>query len=115
MRASFDTLFEKVRKVLVQDPTSGHLFVFINLKRTLCKCLYYDGTGLVILAKRMEGKQKFSQVNSRFSGEVSLTPAEFSLFFEGANLEKRFIESPPEAKRFLKSRKDSTCETPINV
>ena len=115
MRASFDTLFEKVRKVLVQDPTSGHLFVFINLKRTLCKCLYYDGTGLVILAKRMEEKRKFSQINPRFDGEVTLTPAEFSLFFEGANLEKRFIESPPEAKRFLKSRKDSSCETLINV
>jgi len=115
MRASFDTLFEKVRKVLLQDPTSGHLFVFINLKRTLCKCIYYDGTGLVILAKRMEEKRKFSQVNPRFNCEVTLTPAEFSLFFEGADLEKRFIESPPEAKRFLKSRKDSTCETPINV
>lgn len=115
MRASFDTLFEKVRKVLVQDPTSGHLFVFINLKRTLCKCLYYDGTGLVILAKRMEGKEKFCRVNPKFEGDVTLTPAEFSLFFEGANLERRFIESPPEAKRFLKSRKDSPCETQINV
>jgi len=115
MRASFDTLFEKVRKILLQDPTSGHLFVFINLKRTLCKCLYYDGTGLVILAKRMEEKHKFSQINPRFEGDVTLTPAEFSLFFEGANLEKRFIESPPEAKRFLKSRKNSTCDTSINA
>lgn len=109
MRASFDSLFEKVKKVLVQDPTSGHVFVFVNSKRTLCKCLYYDGTGLVILAKRMEERRKFSQINPRFEGEVTLTAAEFALFFEGANLEKRFIESPPEAKRFLKARVDSSC------
>ena len=115
MRASFDSLFEKTRKILLQDPLSGHLFVFINLKRTLCKCLYYDGTGLVVLAKRMEDRRKFSQINSRFEGELTLTPAEFSLFFEGASLEKRFIESPPEVKRFLRSRKDSACEIPINA
>lgn len=115
MRASFDSLFEKVKKILLQDPASGHLFVFINCARTLCKCLYYDGTGFVILAKRMEEKRKFSQINSRFEGDLTLTPAEFSLFFEGANLEKRFIESPPEVKRFLRSRMDSSCEIPINV
>jgi hypothetical protein len=28
-----------------------------------------------------------------------MTEAEFSLFFEGANLEKRFIESPVEIKK----------------
>jgi hypothetical protein len=30
---------------------------------------------------------------------VVLTEAEFGLFFEGANLEKRFIDSPQEVKR----------------
>jgi hypothetical protein len=33
-----------------------------------------------------------------FRGEVILTPAEFALFFEGADLEKRFIDSPRERK-----------------
>jgi transposase len=111
MRASYDSLFEKVRKVLLQDPLSGHLFVFINLRGTACKCLYYDGTGLVIIGKRMEERRKFCRVNPRFGDEVSLTPAEFSLFFEGASLEKRFIDSPSESKRFLRARKNSTCES----
>ena len=115
MRASYDSLFEKVKKVLLQDPLSGHLFVFINLRGTSCKCLYYDGTGLVVIGKRMEGRRKFCRVNPRFDGEVSLTPAEFALFFEGAHLEKRFIESPLEVNRFLKTRKDSTCDNQINV
>lgn len=98
MRASYDTLFSKAKGVLGQDPFSGHLFVFINSKRTSMKCLYYDGTGLVLLCKRME-KGVFSRINPMYRGEIILTAAEFALFFEGADIEKRFIESPREIKK----------------
>jgi transposase len=98
MRASYDTLFSKAKGVLNQDPFSGHLFVFINSRRNSIKCLYYDGTGLVLLCKRLE-KSTFSKINPMFRGEIILTAAEFALFFEGANLEKRFIDSPQEIKR----------------
>lgn len=101
MRSSYDTLFDKTKGVLNQDPFSGHLFVFINSKRTTIKCLYYDGTGLVLICKRLE-RSTFSRINPLFSGDVVLTPAEFSLFFEGADLEKRFIESPREIKKSSK-------------
>jgi len=95
MRASYDSLFNKVKVVLDKDPFSGHLFLFINSSRNSCKCLYFDGTGLVIISKRLE-KGLFSRINPMYGKEVVLTEAEFSLFFEGANLEKRFIESPVE-------------------
>ena len=98
MRASYDTLFVRVKDVLKQEPFSGHLFVFVNARRTSCKCLYYDGTGLVIISKRME-RGLFSRVNPLYDKDVTLTPAEFSLFFEGAALNKRFIDSPPELRR----------------
>lgn len=98
MRSSYDTLFNKVQGVLQKDPFSGHLFLFINGKRTSIKCLYYDGTGLVIISKRLE-RGLFSLINPLFRGEVVLTAAEFALFFEGANLEKRFIDSPREIKK----------------
>lgn len=97
MRASYDSLFGRVKSVLAQDPFSGHLFVFLNRKRTTCKCLYYDGTGLVIISKRLE-KGLFSKINPYYNKEIVLTAAEFSLFFEGADLNKRFIESPYEQK-----------------
>jgi transposase len=98
MRASYDTLFLRVKDTLKQDPFSGHLFVFLNARRTSCKCLYYDGTGLVIIAKRLE-KGLFSKINPYYSQDIVLTQAEFSLFFEGADLNKRFIESPTEYKK----------------
>lgn len=98
MRASYDTLFSKAKGVLNQDPFSGHLFVFINSRRNCIKCLYYDGTGLVLLCKRL-AKSTFSRINPMFQGEIILTAAEFALFFEGSDLEKRFVESPREVKK----------------
>lgn len=105
MRASYDTLFAKAKGVLNQDPFSGHLFVFMNIRRKAIKCLFYDGTGLVIIAKRLE-KGLFSRINPHHPGELLLTAAEFALFFEGANLEKRFIDSPSEIKRSFKKNSD---------
>ena len=98
MRSSYDSLFNRARTVLEKDPFSGHLFLFVNRVRTSCKCLYYDGTGLVIISKRLE-RGLFSRINPFYGKEVVLTQAEFSLFFEGANLEKRFIDSPREIKK----------------
>ncbi len=100
MRASYDSLFHRAKTVLSKDPFSGHLFLFVNRRRTSCKCLYYDGTGFVIISKRLE-KGTFSRINPLYEREVVLTEAEFGLFFEGANLEKRFIDSPEEVKRSL--------------
>lgn len=106
MRASYDTLFIKVKTLLDKDPFSGHLFVFMNRKRTSCKCMYYDGTGLVIIAKRLE-KGTFSKINPYREGEIKLTQAEFSLFFEGSDLTKRFIESPRTIeKSYVKRHED---------
>jgi transposase len=109
MRASYDALFERVKRILKKNPFSGHLFVFINERRNSCKCLHYDGTGFVLLCKRLE-KGVFSKVNQLFRGEVSLTQAEFSLFFEGANLEARFVDSPAAQRKFFKvPRPTSSC------
>jgi transposase len=109
MRASYDTLFERVKHILKKNPFSGHLFVFINERRNSCKCLHYDGTGFVIVGKRLE-KGLFSKVNTLYRGEVTLTQAEFSLFFEGANLEARFVDSPVARRKFFKARPSrSTC------
>ncbi len=65
--------------------------------------MYYDGTGLVLLCKRLE-KSAFSRINPMFKNEIILTAAEFALFFEGADLEKRFVESPNEIKKSFPAR-----------
>lgn len=111
MRASYDTLFTKSRDLLKQDPFSGHLFVFISKARTAIKCLYYDGTGLVLICKRLE-KSTFSRINPLLKGEVVLSPAEFALFFEGADFNKRFIDSPREIKKHIENKFPMSQELP---
>jgi transposase len=101
MRSSYDSLFLRAKELLKQDPFSGHVFLFMNRSRSSVKCLYYDGTGLVLICKRLE-RGPFSRINPLFAGDVVLTQAEFALFFEGANLEKRFIDSPQEVTRSVK-------------
>jgi transposase len=98
MRASYDSLFARAKLVLKKDPFCGHLFLFVNETRTSCKCLYYDGSGFVLICKRLE-KGLFTRVNPLYRKEISLTQAEFGIFFEGGNLEKRFVDSPVEIKK----------------
>lgn len=111
MRASYDSLFARVKAVLQKDPFSGHLFLFVNARRTTCKCLYYDGTGLVIISKRLDRGQ-FSRVNPLHPGEVVLTEAEFGLFFEGANLERKFVTRPGEREMFESPRELAKTSVP---
>jgi len=76
MRSSYDSLFFRVKTELRKDPFSGHLFLFVNSRRTTCKCFYYDGTGLVIISKRLE-RGVFSKINPFYRREIILTQAEF--------------------------------------
>ena len=95
LRKSYDSLYAYIRDVIKKDPMSGHVFLFINKKRDRLKCLFWDTTGLVLLCKRLE-KGKFTRLNTLIGPTISMTCSEFALLLEGANLTKRFVESPKE-------------------
>ena len=54
MRKSFDGLSALAKQVLEENPLSGALFVFINRRQTQMRCLYFEGDGYCIWAKRLE-------------------------------------------------------------
>jgi transposase len=54
MRKQFNGLWSAVAEQLAEDPKRGAVFCFINKERTRLKLLYWDGTGVWVLAKRLE-------------------------------------------------------------
>jgi transposase len=54
MRRGFDRLAEHVRTILLQDPLSGHLFVFRSRNGQRVKILWWDNDGYCIYYKRLE-------------------------------------------------------------
>ena len=54
MTHSFDGLMGRAKAIFDQDPTSGHLFLFLNRRRDRIKILFWDQDGFWILYKRLE-------------------------------------------------------------
>jgi transposase len=102
LRKSYDALFAYIRDVTKQDPMSGHVFLFINNRRDRLKAMLWDGTGLVLLCKKLE-QGHFTRFNSYLGDSITMTSSEFALLFEGADLTKRFVESPKKYREMSKN------------
>ena len=109
MRKSFNTLGAIVEQEMGRNVLSGDLFLFVSRNRKRAKVLYFDGTGLCLLAKRLE-KGHFAPLwNRKKQGGVEMSPTELALFIEGSETVGRIPMSPPLlTKRDLRSRISET-------
>lgn len=81
---------------------SGTLFLFTNKRRNRAKVLYFDGTGLCVLSKRLERGQFASLWKRSGDATLSLTHAELDLFLHGSELVgKMALRPPPLSKKEL--------------
>jgi transposase len=94
MRKGFEGLSALVRRDLGRDPIDGALYLFTNRRRRRAKVLYFDGTGLCVLSKRLEKGQFAKLWRSESEKELSLTRPELELFLQGSQLVGRLQLSP---------------------
>jgi len=84
LRKSFDGLSNEVREVLRRDPLSGHVFVFLNRRKTMVKLLLWTRGGYTIVHKRLEaGRFTFPRKVTSESKSVELEVHELSMLLEG--------------------------------
>jgi len=81
LRGSFNRLYGLVVDHLKSDPLSGNFYLFCNRRRNRIKILWWDGSGLLVCAKRLE-RGKFTIPVSE-NGQISLRGEEFNALIHG--------------------------------
>ena len=87
MRLGFERLSYFVREEMGKDLDVGDLFLFLGKNRHRLKGLRFDGSGLILLTKRMEKKKGFMNVRD-LDGRIELSHQELELILHGSVLRK---------------------------
>jgi transposase len=87
LRKSFDGLSNEVREVLRRDPLSGHVFLFLNRRKTMVKLLLWTRGGFTIVHKRLErGTFSFPKQVVSEARSVEIDVHELSMLLEGIDV-----------------------------
>lgn len=94
LRMSFEGLSNQVREVLRHDPLAGHVFVFLNRRKTMVKLLVYTRGGYTIVHKRLEqGTFAFPDCVVDGAASVAIDVHELAMLLEGIDI-RRAHKSP---------------------
>ncbi|MDA5555132.1 IS66 family insertion sequence element accessory protein TnpB [Shimia sp. MMG029] len=80
-RKGMDGLASLVMNEFDLDPFSGAIFIFRSKRSDRLKLLVWDGTGLVLIYKRIEGKG--FEWPSISDGVITINKSQFEALFEG--------------------------------
>lgn len=97
LRFGYNGLQKRAKKIFKTNPYQGQFFVFVNRRRNSCKIYTYDGSGDVLICKRIR-QGFFCRPNLYYKKEICMTSSEFGQFFEGLNISGRILESTPNSK-----------------
>jgi transposase len=88
-RRGADSLAALAKETLAQDPFSGTVIVFRSKRSDRVKILVYDGTGLVLIWKRLErGVFKWPPITG---GLMRLSSAQLAALFEGLDWSRMHV------------------------
>lgn len=87
LRKSFEGLSNEVRSVLSVNPLSGHVFLFLNRRRTQVKMLMWTRGGFTIVHKRLEqGRFTFPSRLTAEAKSVEIGAHELAMLLEGLHV-----------------------------
>ena len=99
MRRGFEGLWALATQELGHDVLGGDLFLFVGRDRKKAKVLFFDGTGLCLLHKRLS-KGMFAALWRQTEGlQLQLSRTELALFLEGSEAIGRIPLSPAPLER----------------
>ncbi|WP_439710290.1 IS66 family insertion sequence element accessory protein TnpB [Agrobacterium leguminum] len=94
-RRGMNGLVALVSAALAVDPYCGDVFVFRAKRRDRLRCIYWDGSGMILSTKWLEsGKFVFPPIKD---GAICMSPEEFSLLAAGLDwtrLQHRPVKRP---------------------
>lgn len=84
LRSSFDVLFAIARDQLGLDVLRSAIVLYVNKDRTRCKLLFHDGSGFVILYKRLD-RGHFARLTpvGLHDRSISIQARELAVLLEG--------------------------------
>lgn len=92
-RKGAEGLAALVRETMGTDPFSGTIYVFRAKRPDRVKLVFWDGTGVVLVSKRLEdGEFRWPKIAD---GALRLTAAQLQALFEG--LDWRRVHEPQRA------------------
>jgi hypothetical protein len=90
MRAGFDRLSMLVREKMKRNLLEGDLYLFLGKNRRRLKAICFDGTGLILIAKRLE-RGSFMRVSDIEHFEI--TQDELDQLISGSLIRRRIFGS----------------------
>ena len=96
-RKGMDGLANLVRESMAANPFDGSIYVFRAKRTDRIKLVFWDGTGVCLVAKRLEdGEFRWPKIAD---GVMRLSAAQFSALFEG--LDWRRVQAKEAAAPML--------------
>jgi len=96
-RKGAEGLAALVHEEMKADPFSGAVYVFRAKRADRVKLIFWDGTGIVLISKRLEdGKFRWPRIEA---GVMRLSPAQLTTLFEGLDWTRvhvRRVRAPQE-------------------
>ena len=86
MRKQHNGLIAEVATFMGLEPLSGHGFIFINARKTLLKCLYFEPGGYCLWYKRLEQGEFATVACDNNKPHLALSSTEFQSLLDGLDM-----------------------------